>query len=99
MQATIELPRMKAMPLSILPQPFDDPDWLYKIKCDGFRGLAYVFGGRCQLVSRKGHIHSSPIFNRLGAAIAKGIKAKNAVLDGQICALGSDGKSIFTDLL
>ena len=57
---------MKAMPLSILRVPFDDPDWLYEIKCDGFRGFAYVFGGRCQLVSRKGHIYSAPIFNRLG---------------------------------
>ncbi len=28
---------MKAMPLSILRVPFDDPDWLYEIKCDGFR--------------------------------------------------------------
>ncbi len=90
---------MKAMPLSILRVPFDDPDWLYEIKCDGFRGLAYVFGGRCQLVSRKGHIYSAPIFNRLGSAIASGIKAKNAVLDGEICALGSDGKSIFANLL
>ncbi len=43
---------MKSMPLSIQRVPFDDPDWLHEIKCDGFRGLAYVFGSRCQLVSR-----------------------------------------------
>ncbi len=99
MQATVEPPRMKAMPLSSLREPFDDLDWLYEIKFDGFRGFAYVFGGRCQLVSRKGHVYSAPIFNRLGTAIAAGIKAKNAVLDGEICALGSDGRSIFNDLL
>ncbi len=34
MQATIEPPRMKAMPLSILRVPFDDPNWLYEIKQD-----------------------------------------------------------------
>ena len=25
------------MPLSILRVPFGDPDWLYEIRCDGFR--------------------------------------------------------------
>ena len=31
--------------------PFDDPDFLYEVKFDGFRALAYVEDGHCELVS------------------------------------------------
>jgi hypothetical protein len=30
---------------------FDDPDWLFELKHDGFRSLAYVENGRCRRVS------------------------------------------------
>ena len=33
-------------------KPFSREDWFYEIKYDGFRGLAYVEQGACQLVSR-----------------------------------------------
>jgi bifunctional non-homologous end joining protein LigD len=80
-------------------EPFNDPNWLFEIKSPGFRSLVYVFGDRCQLVSRKGYVYKSPVFNQLCAAIAAGVKGKNAVLDGEICCLGSDGRSIFSDLV
>src|ERR1700730_1205984 len=41
------------MTLSRKAQPFSDPDWLFEIKHDGFRALAYLKRGQCQLVSRK----------------------------------------------
>src|SRR6516164_2461533 len=28
--------------------PFNDPDWLFDVKYDGFRGLCYVEHGRCR---------------------------------------------------
>jgi ATP-dependent DNA ligase len=31
-------------------EPFDHPDWIYEIKFDGFRALAYVESGKCRLV-------------------------------------------------
>ncbi len=37
--------------------PFDDPDFLYEVKFDGFRALAYVDNGHCEPVSRKGHVY------------------------------------------
>src|ERR1051326_3918838 len=40
------------MPLARLPVPFDSPEWVYELKYDGFRALAYV-AGSCQLISRK----------------------------------------------
>ena len=33
--------------------PFDNPDWFFELKHDGFRPLAHVADGRCDLISRK----------------------------------------------
>jgi ATP-dependent DNA ligase len=33
------------MPLSRSHEPFSHPEWLYEIKWDGLRSLAYVHGG------------------------------------------------------
>jgi hypothetical protein len=39
--------------------PFDDPDWLYELKLDGFRALAVIESGACRLVSRKASVYKS----------------------------------------
>ena len=31
---------------------FDDPDWLFEIKWDGYRAVAFIEDGRVRLVSR-----------------------------------------------
>ena len=41
------------MPLQRRSLPFDDPDWIYELKMDGFRALAVIEDGRAQLLSRK----------------------------------------------
>jgi ATP-dependent DNA ligase len=33
-------------------EPFNDPDWLFELKQDGFRSLAYPEDGRCRFPSR-----------------------------------------------
>lgn len=33
-------------------KPFDDPAWIYEVKWDGFRLLAFVRGGKVDLLSR-----------------------------------------------
>jgi len=38
---------------------FDGAEWLFELKYDGFRALAYLEHGRCRLVSRNGHGFSS----------------------------------------
>ena len=55
------------------PDPFDDLDWVFEVKFDGFRGLAYVEHGGCKLVSRKGHVFGR--FKDLSTAIAAGSRA------------------------
>jgi hypothetical protein len=36
-------------------EPFDSPDWMFELKDDQFRSLAYMENGRCRLISRNGH--------------------------------------------
>ncbi len=52
-----ELPKIAPMELIRASAPFDDPEFIYEVKFDGFRALAYVEDGRCELVSRKGHVY------------------------------------------
>jgi bifunctional non-homologous end joining protein LigD len=41
------------MRLARLAEPWHDPDWIFELKYDGFRSLAYVGPGRTRLVSRR----------------------------------------------
>jgi ATP-dependent DNA ligase len=43
------------MPLSRRPAPFDHPEWVFELKYDGFRSLAVIHDGRCELISRNGN--------------------------------------------
>ena len=47
--------QFQPMPLLKRAAPFDDPDWIFELKYDGFRSLAVVENGRAQLLSRNGH--------------------------------------------
>lgn len=85
------------MPLVHIPGPFDHTDWLFEIKLDGFRALAYVEGHLCRLVSRRGHEFRK--FTLLAEEIAHSVRAHDAILDGEIVCLGPDGRSRFYDLL
>jgi hypothetical protein len=39
----MNLPQMEPMKLSRVAAPFDHPDFLFELKHDGFRSLAYIF--------------------------------------------------------
>jgi len=41
----VPLPQFQPMPLGRSHEPFSHPEWLYEIKWDGLRSLAYVHGG------------------------------------------------------
>ncbi len=48
---------------------FDDTDWVFELKHDGFRALAYIDAATCRLVSRNQHRFDE--FDALAKAIAK----------------------------
>ena len=91
------LPKLSPMPLIQISAPFDDTDFLYEVKFDGFRALAYVENGHCELVSRKGHVYRR--FANLCQSIATNVKATRAIIDGEIVCLDDQGRSRFYDLM
>jgi bifunctional non-homologous end joining protein LigD len=89
-------PRMDTAQLTLVRQPFDHPDFLFELKHDGFRALAHVWNGKCELISRRRNSYKS--FQDLRDSLAK-LKVKNAVIDGELVCLDSEGRSIFNELL
>ena len=93
----VSLPTCEPMPLAVLREAFDHPDWLFEVKYDGFRALAYLESASVRLVSRKGNVYKS--FPGLCTAIAATITRRDALVDGEIAHLDSAGKPQFLPLL
>ena len=79
-----------------LREAFDHEDFIFELKMDGFRSLAYVDRDETRLVSRKGHTYEG--FADLCAAIHLNLDC-GAVLDGEIVCLDSSGRPQFYSLL
>ena len=91
------LPDIRPMTLGVLPGPFSDPDWLFEVKYDGFRALAYVRLGTVDLVSRRRHVYKS--FNTLCESIAAELRVQDAILDGEIVCVDQLGHPQFNKLM
>src|SRR5258707_2210710 len=80
---------MECLPVTKLPQ---GPEWSYEIKLDGYRLEALKSKGETTLYSRRGNI-----LNRKFHYIATALRnlPDNTVLDGELVALDSKGKSDF----
>src|SRR6059058_2603088 len=89
--------QIQPMPLLKRPLPFDDPDWLFELKYDGFRALAVIEHGRAQLLSRNGHPFAS--FSALAKSISDSLPNVRAVVDGEICSLDRRGRPQFKNLM
>ena len=90
------LPRIQPINPSRIAAPFDHLDWVFELKHDGFRAIAYIEDGTCQLISRKQIVYKS--FAGLTSVMAK-LPVKNAILDGEIVCLDQDGHSQFLELM
>jgi bifunctional non-homologous end joining protein LigD len=75
-------------------KPFDSPDWLFEIKWDGYRAIAFIEDGKVRLVSRNQNDLTAQ-FSEL-RDLPKFVKAKTAILDGEIVALDESGRSSFS---
>ena len=70
-------------------------EWLYEVKFDGYRALAYVRDGICELRSRADNDLTTR-FATVATAIAKTVGRHAAVLDGEVVALDDDGRPSFS---
>jgi bifunctional non-homologous end joining protein LigD len=71
-------------------EPFDDPEWTFELKFDGFRGMADTVNG-CMLSKRGNRMRR---FDGLLAALPAG-----CIFDGEIIAPDRAGCPIFADLM
>lgn len=95
----ISKPSKSAMPHDVKPMlaksidaPFDDTDWLFEMKYDGYRAIAEIDKGKVLLYSRNGISFEkkfAPIVSALQRFTAK------AVLDGEVVVVDSEGKPRF----
>jgi bifunctional non-homologous end joining protein LigD len=70
-------------------------DWLYEVKWDGYRAIAYVYGGEAQFLSRNDN-DLTPRFPTVRRALERAVKTPDCVLDGEICALDAEGRATFS---
>jgi bifunctional non-homologous end joining protein LigD len=83
------------MRLRLVKEPFDDTDYIFELKHDGFRAVAYLYNGECKLISRNMRFMR---FDSLRKALAK-LPVLDAILDGEIVCLDNEGISRFNHLL
>ena len=91
------LPRVQAIVPTWRKEPFDNPDWLFDFKYDGFRALYYIEPGRNRLISRNGNLLTR--FDALGDALTAELDVDDAVIDGEVIAADETGRPQFYDLL
>jgi bifunctional non-homologous end joining protein LigD len=80
---------MKALRVTDLPVG----DWIYELKFDGYRALAFKAGKEARLISRN-RTNFDNDYPQLIDAL-KSLTAKQATLDGEIAALDDQGRSSF----
>jgi bifunctional non-homologous end joining protein LigD len=85
------------MPVVRRREAFDDRDWIFELKWDGWRSLAYVSGGVTTLISRNANRFRS--FPDLASLLSLEVNADDAVLDGEIVKLDEAGRPQFFDLM
>ena len=82
---------MLAVPLE---EPFESDDWLFEIKWDGYRAVSFIKDGQLRLVSRNQNDLTAQ-YQEL-ADLTKFLRAKNAVLDGEVVAVDEQGRPSFS---
>jgi bifunctional non-homologous end joining protein LigD len=85
-------------PIVLVPRvdPFDDPEWVFEPKYDGFRGVVYATAHGCEIRSRR----DIPLerFRDLWDRIGEVLRRRQVILDGEIVSLNRQGKPVFEDL-
>ena len=78
---------------TLVAAPFDDPDWQFEIKWDGFRVEAIVDGGAVRLLTR-GEQDAARYFGPF-LEPPTWISARQAIVDGEVIAIDDHGEPDF----
>jgi bifunctional non-homologous end joining protein LigD len=88
----MENSNLRPMLATLIHSPFDDKDWVFETKWDGFRLVAKIGGKHTSLHSRNGNDVTT---HYPEVAKALSLIRHNAVIDGELVALDADGRSRF----
>ena len=72
-------------------------DWLYELKYDGYRILAYLEGDGARLVTRKGNDYTGR-FQEIADSLADWAAGRAMVLDGEMVIADAEGRTDFQAL-
>ncbi len=87
---------IEPMLATLADRAFDDGDWLFELKLDGYRIQANVHGHAVRLRTRSGS-DAAGYFPAFAAAPGNGwIAAYDAIVDGEMVALDPDGRPSFS---
>lgn len=86
---------IEPMLATLVDKPFDNEDWVYEVKWDGYRAVAFMNKGKVELKSRNDKSFNEkfyPIYDKL-----KELEL-DAILDGEIVVLSGSGTANFGSL-
>jgi bifunctional non-homologous end joining protein LigD len=86
---------IKPMLATLTDEPFDNQDWIFEVKWDGYRAISEINKGDVKFYSRNGLS-----FHELYPEIANELKKikKECVIDGEVVVLDENGKPSFQKL-
>jgi bifunctional non-homologous end joining protein LigD len=85
---------VRPMLATSIEKPFDSDEWLYEIKWDGYRSVAFLDNGKLRLVSRNDN-DMTALYPEL-ANLPTLVHARRAVLDGEVVAIDEEGRPSFS---
>jgi len=84
--------RVSPMLTTLVNKPFDDPDWLFEVKWDGYRAIAIMNAKSVALQSRNDKSFNEKFYPVYNALVKCNLQA---VLDGEIVVINKTGHSDF----
>lgn len=87
--------KIAPMLATLVSKPFDKPGWIYEVKWDGYRAIAFIKNGEVRLTSRNSKSFDDKFYPVHDAL--KSLKT-DAVLDGEIVSLNEKGRADFGSL-
>ncbi|SEW44618.1 DNA ligase D [Chitinophaga arvensicola] len=84
--------KIQPMLATLVDKPFDDNGWMYEVKWDGYRAVAFMNKGKIELKSRNDKSFQEKFYPLLPALKAWGI---NAIVDGEVVVVGENGQANF----
>jgi bifunctional non-homologous end joining protein LigD len=81
----------------LVKKPPDGDEWLYEVKYDGYRIIAFVERGAARLITRKAQDFTRR-FPKIAASLSSMAGPRAMVIDGEVVAADSQGRTDFVAL-